>query len=193
MNRKLRVLGLALVAVFAMSVVAASAAQAAQFTSSSAGPISGEQIGEVNEFTTDVGQVECEIGTFTGTAATAASTQTINANYEECLVGGLVPATVSMGTCDYLFKATGKVDVVCGVGGKITVLAGKCTITVGPQTELGNVTYENNGSHLLVKAAVTGIKYTLDTGCNPTGERSNGTYTSEVTMQRPGGTLSFDP
>src|SRR3954451_12492538 len=88
MNRKIKALGLALVASFALTAVLASAASAAgTFTSSSTHTIlSGTQVGN-HTFTagSGFGAIHCTIATFSGTsAATSETDQTMKPTYEGC-------------------------------------------------------------------------------------------------------------
>jgi len=160
MTRKFKTLGLAIVAVLAMSAVVASAAQA-QFTSNSypttitaTSPLSND------DFKTEAGSVECA-GHFTGEATEASSTQTVNASYSECRAFGFASATVAMNGCDYVFHSNGEVDLECSGTNKVVITAGACEIQIGTQTGLKSVALTNNGNHIDVKASVKGIAYTV--------------------------------
>ncbi len=203
-NRKhsIRMLGLALVAVFAMSAVAASAASAAQFHAG-ASPASATATNEgAHVFTAgQVGNISCSTATFKGELVTTpASTLEVLPTYSSCTFLGL-PTTVNMNGCKYLFNTptgspfTGTVSVRCpkvgGVRKVITFEVGACKVEVpGHPAEglepaenqgLGTVTYTNNGStpnrSVTVAANVTGIKYTATGVCNEfPGTRSDGHY-----------------
>jgi hypothetical protein len=126
MVRNLKVLGAALVAVFALSAVMASAALAQNALLTSTGPVklTGKQTGAKNEnsLTALGGVVTCANATYTGNkiltqAQTAegktheplpsgSSSVTIVPNYGSCVttkVGIEFPATIDMNGCDFEF------------------------------------------------------------------------------------------
>jgi hypothetical protein len=192
MTRKLKMLGMAFVAVLALAAVSASAASAASYTASSYPTTgTGESAVGNDTFKTEGGVVECK-SHFEGTLATEAQESlTVKAKYSSCKAFGFLNATVEMNGCDYLFTAptsTGganwhaAVHVKCAPG-PITITAGTCKVTIGEHSPGGVVNITNNaGGDVSVKAAVTGIKYNVTQdgfGCPflGTGERSDGTYT----------------
>jgi hypothetical protein len=194
MMRNLKALGLALVAVFAMSAVAASAAQAEhKFTSESTTTyLLGEQKTK-NVFTTSGGTVECtgakfEGGPFSGTELKSV---TIHPTYTGCTAFGL-NATVETTGCNYIIEAAGKEEmgtakVECEEGKLIRIKPLGCEVTVGPQTPTTptvSFTNESTGktADVLVTAEVGGITYTSSGfPCGPSG--TNGTYTGSVTTK----------
>ncbi len=118
MIRNLKALGLALVAVFAMSAMTASAASASGVLTSD-GPVTldGVDTGEfgsgANALTAFGNEVECENSTYTGHKynvtphtfiESGESTATITPNYKngKCVAAGF-PATVQTAGCDYVF------------------------------------------------------------------------------------------
>ncbi len=122
MTHKLKALGLALVAVFAMSAVASSAAQAGIFeiTAGTEATITGEQVAGLvtgaetpkHEFTTKAGVVKCTPATFHGVFKTAAPTELkLSATYGNttagtgCTLAGVAGPVVHMNGCEYLFTA----------------------------------------------------------------------------------------
>jgi len=179
MVRKFKFLGLALVAVFAMSAVGASAASATVEFRSEGAPVTltGTQEGESNAFDVQFGEVKCKSAKYTGTTTTAtATTVSVAPAYAECTFAG-VATTIDMNGCTYLLHVTnagppytGVVDVVCPGGAQIVVTGGtKCIVDVGPQTNLGPVTYTNIGSGTtrevtLDLAGLTNITYTQTPG-----------------------------
>jgi hypothetical protein len=210
MNRKLKALGLALVAVFAMSAVAASGAQAAQFHSASASGttyLTGNQA-TTNLFSTTAGNVKCKKATFGGsyTGGTTATDLTITPAYAECTAFGQ-NATVTINGCTYTFTqptsaTTGNVDLACPGSNVITVdvPAGNCTLTIGPQTLKGDVDYTNQTEasgkkDVLVTATVIEIEHTVHgpgaicgtTGLHPgetvEGVSTEANYTGTVTVK----------
>jgi hypothetical protein len=169
MNRNLKVLGLALVAILAMSAMVASAASAASFTSSQATTtIKGEQV-TANTFTVNGQSVTCGITKFHGhTSATQVASVTVTPTYTECKAFGFLEAKVTgfghygeANKCDYVLYATGKADLVCPAGTDITIDGGTCVVHIKPQTNLGTITYTTGtreGVHdLTLDINLTGI------------------------------------
>jgi hypothetical protein len=215
MIRNLKALGLAMVAVFAMSAVAAAAAHAefAHFKADSTStfvkihatqdPTGGaEQV-----FTTNFGEVNCDILTATGTSDNTASSVTLDsisytADYFEesnaCEAFGL-EATINFNGCEYVFHAgtydgegmsTGTADLVCPPGKEVEInAAGLCVVSVPGQTGLGNITYQNGGGtpqDVTVEANVgvgggKAIRYS-GAGLLCSGTFENGTYTGKATV-----------
>jgi hypothetical protein len=186
MTRKLKMLGMAFVAVLALTAVSASAASAASYTASSYSTTGTGTSALGNDvFTTEAGKVECA-SHFEGTLTAASTDLTIKTKYTSCKAFGFVEAKVS--GCVYTFTEptgsgdnyTAKVDVS---GSLCTIEAGTCKVTVPAQGPLGTVTITNDtaAKDVTVKANVTGIKYTVVTdgfGCpfTGTGEKTNATY-----------------
>jgi hypothetical protein len=199
MIHKLKTLGVALVAVLALTAVAASAASAANYTASSY-PTTGTGTSPKGNdtFTTEAGNVECA-SHFQGTLTEESSSLTVTPTYTECRAFGFLSATVSMGTCDYLFTAptgsgdsyTAPVDVTCvktGVEPKvvhpIVITAGTCEAQINAQSPGGVVNITNNtaAGDVFVQSAVTGVAYTVTKdgfGCpfNGTGAKTGASYT----------------
>src|SRR6478609_910447 len=189
MTHKLRALGLALIAVFAMSAFVASAAQAGEFTSTEGFPVTvtGEQVeGKLegsetvlkkHEFTTVAGVVKCNAAKFDSTEFTKNSKElTLDAEYKECTLAG-IEVTVDMNGCDYLFTAgafaggTAPVEthVKCTGASLITITTStKCQITIEQQTLNGITTHNTGGAtttmDVLATINVTGTKYIVHEG-----------------------------
>jgi hypothetical protein len=200
MTRKLKTLGLAFVAVLAMSAIAASASQASSFmTEGEKYPvtISASQEGEhVFTVLTEAGknsEVKCKKATFSGSASAKSSEVTVHPTYEECTAFTL-PATVTTTNCDYVIHSgagsvdnfAGTVDVKCS-SGSIKVKTATCEVSVGGQTGLGNLGLVNNtaGGTVNINPAVTGIAYTNVTdgiGCPLPDKASHtdGTYNGKT-------------
>lgn len=192
MRRNSKALGLALVAVFAMSALVASAAQAQQSYRSSASPttLSGSQVTKNVFHVPGAGTVECSTATFAGTqTGTAVSDVTITPTYSGCVAFGFSSTHINMNGCQYTFttpsnfKATS--DVICPGSNKIQITptffgSSVCTVQVGAQTPSGVVDLENkeSESHVLVTATVTGIAHSA--GCGASAA-SDGEYTGSVT------------
>jgi len=215
MNRKIKALGLALVAALALTAMMASTASG-QFTSTSTHTIlSGSQEGN-HVFTAGegFGSIKCTTATFSGTAETTnAADQTFVPTYSSCTdsFGRTVHVDNSF---TMTFTKTGKDANGTPIGS--THLSGSMTLTVTsggsvvctvhiitPQTTTG-ITYHNlagtNG--VKVTANVTKIKNTT-TGsffsCGVSeGEHTEGTYvgTTNVTGKNTAGeavAISVDP
>jgi len=149
MIRNLKALGLALVAVFALSAVAATAASA-QGKLTSDGPVTlkGGEIVSGNDILKALGiEVKCPGSTVTahaynttphGLISSGATTLTVTPLYKQtdalgkinCKAAGL-PTTVDMNGCDYVVHIgattgvadtySGTIDIVCPVGSEITL------------------------------------------------------------------------
>jgi hypothetical protein len=195
MTRNLKVLGLALMAAFALAAVGASGASAAtELFHSEVEPtiLEGSQVG-THKFTTTAGNVTCSTAVFKGTAKLKTeSDQTIHPEYSGCNLSGaeFVSATVSTTGCNYTFtqpnSKAGVTDIVCEVGKNITVTAFGCTITVGPQNNLA-VSYKNTGTgagrDVDVNAEATNVVYSHTGFTCGTGSGTTGTYTGETTVK----------
>ncbi len=207
MTRKFKTLGLCLGAVFAMSAVAATAAQAEKFTSFKYPAIvTGWQIGfPLPEIETTNMALECEVAVFSGGMSAASETLTLTSYYEGCLVGGLISATVNMNGCDYLFHVTGvktaSADVICpttagGVTDKIviTVPATGCEVQIPEQTGLSKVTVKNEGAgHMLMTLGINWLQYSQNAKC-PGGVQSEttATFTGQITLWGSNGGIWMD-
>jgi len=154
MIRKFKALGVALVAVMAMSAFVASAAQAIHIDTGTYPATvhgTGENIGE--EFNTEAGQVKCKVSHYTGNVSEISSTLTVHPTYTECSAFGFLSATVSTEECNYVFHATeheaatgtyrAHVDVTCPVGQSIKIVASTCKAEVKAQTGLTTVDITN--------------------------------------------------
>jgi len=172
MIRNLKALGLALVAVFAMSAIAASAASALEFTATNGNyPVkfSGTQpAAEPHAFTADGFTTECKVAEFNGTQKAKSSTSSATPTYKECEVagsGGFLSATVTMNGCEYVFDVSGganaTVDLVCPAGKDVTIDAGSCVIHIAPFENKSHVNMSNNKPHIDAKPTVSGIHAVL--------------------------------
>jgi hypothetical protein len=188
MTRKLKTLGVAIVAVLALSAVVASAASAANFTASSYPTSATASSAKGNDdFKTEAGSVECKAHFHVGPLSAASETVTVQPTYSECVAFGFVGATVSMNGCDYVFHSNGEVDVACG-SGKITIVAGTCEVQIGAQSGLSKVDLANSGTGVSAQATVTGVAYTVTKdgfGCpfGGTGAKTGATYTQNAAVQ----------
>jgi hypothetical protein len=191
MIRKLKTLGIAVVAVLAMSAVVASAASAANFTASSypTGASATSAAGN-DDFKTEAGSIECHGAFSVASISEPTENVTVTPTYKDCTAfGGFVSASVNMNGCDYVFHVNGVVDIECPAGKAIVITAGACEIDVPEQTGLKSVSLSNVGNHINVKAGVSGITYEVTKdgfGCpfSGTGHKTGATYTqnSAVTV-----------
>jgi hypothetical protein len=194
MTRKLKMLGMALVAVLALTAVSASAASAASYTASSYPSTgTGESALGNDVFTTEAGKVECK-SHFEGTLKEKSTDLTVTPKYTECKAFGFLNASVT--GCTYTFtEPTGsgdsysaKVDVTT----TCTIVASTCEVKVEPQTGLSSVaiTNETAAGDVKVKANVSGIGYNVTKdgiGCpfSGTGAKTGATYVQ-------GSAITFD-
>lgn len=203
MARNLKALGLALVAVFAMSAVAASAASADKFTTDTGAPVEltaeakSEQV-----FTTEGGnKVECsEVQVDEATVNSGDTSVTVKPTYNKeantCTNEFTGASQVTTEGCHYTFHgetdANGhaKVDIVCPEGSPGIVIHNglSCDITVAPQNGLVGVHYSNVANttpeeDIVLNATVSGISYTATSACAFVGVFSGeAEYTGEVTV-----------
>jgi len=200
MIHTLKTMGIALIAVLAMSAVATSAASANPlFHTEFAGTtLTGGQTGIVaNVLKTDLGEMKCKVVQFGGSqAAQTTTTMTLNPKYEECKIGGS-NATVTLNGCAYTFHLEEQAEPVearMGIecpfaGGKIEIHVGECTITVPAQEPRKTVTFTNEGEgttrSVVADLNVSGIHYIEHgAGCaSETVTTENGTYTGVITVK----------
>jgi len=198
MSRKFKTLGLAFMAVFAMSAIVASAAQAKYdtlVTGSSPAILTGSAI-ENQIFTAAGVEVSCTgvaLGEEAGanTITTKTTEATVHPVYSGCSIPGLGSATVNTTACHYLFTGEtnasnlAQVHIICsGSGIKIEGPLG-CTITVPSQTVTG-VNYSNGSGDVVLNPNVTNISYTATSICAFVGIPSSGTnatYKGKVTVK----------
>jgi hypothetical protein len=205
MNR-IRIVGLALVAMLALGATVASSASASEFKAENY-PVEVKGEGANQEFKVESGTINCT-GKFSGSASAASETLGITAAYEKCTFASLGLTTVNMEGCTYLFHAgaeiegnparhKGTVDVKCPTGKEITVTTATCVVKVGAQSGLTGVEYVNTGTgsarKVEVNANVETIAYTEGTLCTAPGKHTNGHYTGKVvTTGRNSETLAAD-
>ena len=109
MIRNLKALGLAVMAAFAFSAVAASGAQALTVDAPGAVTITGEQLTLVpphddHEFTLSSGRgFTCNNAVFDGTVNDGDTFITVTPTYSGCFSNGTQPTTVTHNGCDYKF------------------------------------------------------------------------------------------
>jgi hypothetical protein len=183
---RIKILGVALVAAFALTALAAAMASAHNFSASKAGAVTDHSTSS-QVFVTNGGTVTCTSETSKGNVpAGLALTTTEKVGYSGCTAFSFVGATIS--EAEYEFSADETVKVLNTI--KISITG--CTVTVSPSgnTTLKSVTYSDSKSDLKVNAAVSNITYTSSGGlCGTSG--TNGKYTGESLVEESGGTLGW--
>lgn len=149
MKRNLKALGLAVVAAFAMSAVAASAASAENQFKADDYPVvlTGHEEGEVNRFNVGNSSLECDSTTFEGTAEEDSTSLTITPHYDDCKTSAGTSAKVHLNGCDFEFTAgehvgthefEGDAHIRCPSEQSITLTIPEsgslCVIHIGEQT-----------------------------------------------------------
>jgi len=211
--RNLKVLGLALLVVFSMSAVMASAAQATPETTTltttagGAGPVTltaEQQAGGEQVFAVNTGNIKCPSIQIPSTIVSLpAETIEVHPEYGQttkCKAFGF-NATITTTGCNLIHittgkqeKITGQITVLCSGANKITVtnIGTNCVVTVGSQTVPGDAEFVNTPNaaeptkdDLDLIANLAGIKYTeAGTECaNPGITSENGTYKGNTTVK----------
>jgi hypothetical protein len=190
MIRKFKFIGLALVAVFAMSAVAASAASAAEIKSESAPvKVTGSQEGTTNGFDVTFGEVKCTTADYnTETVVTADKAVTLTPTFDGCTFAG-VATEVDINECKFelsnITATSGTVKVVCPGSNEITVTNSKCVVHV-PSQDAGTVTLATIGTTTTREitaslGGLTTITYSQTPGSGvgkcPAVSESTGAYT----------------
>ena len=209
MIRNLKSLGLAIGVVLVLSAVMASAAMAVpSFTFSSyPAQVTGSNTKGSEVFTTEGGKVECDSHFVSHSLSEASSSLTVTPKYTNCTAFGFVEATVNVTSCSFVKHLTSTVtdfsphkhyyvshkDLVCHLGGAVTITAGTCKAEIKGQTGLSSTRLTNlAGGTVTVEDEVKGIAYTVTQDgflCpfSGTGNKTGGTYTGDIVMSRVGG------
>jgi hypothetical protein len=199
MMRSFKALGLALIAAFAMSAIAASVASANEFHSSATNTTLTVASNEDQKFLYEKEgkTVKCTKvgGSGTATAQTLKEV-TFKPDYQGCTVDGIAfsSAQVSFNECDYTFtidvagKNEGKTHVACVGTSQITITVkvfgvSVCTFHIGKQTPKG-VSDEKQGSgNIIVEPTETGIVGSRQGGSEcGSASSTSGSYTGSVTI-----------
>ena len=199
-----KIIGLALLAVFAMSALVTSSAWAAvEFKSESEPTVltGNQETGTSDVFHVMLGNVACSGVTYVGEVEGTSSTDmTLVPSYSGCKAFGFINAPVDTNGCEFTFTAgsevsgnfEGSLHIYCPANGSIAVTGPGCTITVGPQTPTGGtITYTNVGagatSEITLDVALTEIHYIEDEsggGCTSAGKTTtDGTYTGKTIVK----------
>jgi hypothetical protein len=205
MTRMLKILSAAALALLAVGALSVASASAAEFHSNSEKTVTtGEQDAtEGNQVFVAAGStITCKEARFEATTTTPTNTKLTfkpllttsgaGTGYSNCTFFG-VPVTVNMHSCDFVFNSNNLIDIECGAGAenyisyKATVFGASCEVRVTTQTGLSKATYTNIGAgttaEVTTDVAISGIKYdAIGSLCNPAGlGQTNGTYTGKVT------------
>ncbi len=212
MIRNLKALGLALVAVFAIGAITASAALAVEdhfTTSQTSALMTGTSTNNKFEITGGP-SFECTTSQFTATGVNNSTEVTVDPSYTgrigetphgtKCTGSPIGNVTIDMNSCDYDLtgKTTGSdggltdatISVTCTTAGDHIVITGPlgCKIKVPAQTPTsGGVTYTNlpkhpGGSAIEVIATATGITYTSENCVGVASEGNDSDYTGTVVV-----------
>ena len=188
--KRIRTLGIALVAVCALSVMAASSASAQLFHAVEIGSGSlTSKVLQTQKFHTAAGNVECTALHLTGGTVTAllVLVQHVTVAYTGCKAFGLA-ATISPAL--YLLSA----DETVALLSPITITATECTVTV-PTTKnnkLSTIAYKNSGKQIVLEPSVKNITSVGVGKACTYAEESIGTYTgTSIVGLVSGGTLSW--
>ena len=196
MNRKIKALGLALVAAFAMSAVTASAASAIEFHAGGAHTLlNGSQTGN-HSFTvgSGFGAITCKVAKFTGTTTkTTEASQVITPEYKECTdsFGRKVDVTISA-TYEFTPPASATAAANVHVKGSFTLsitnAEGKqiCHVEVNAQTN-NNIVYHNVANGDVEVTTTTNNVTTTTAGgvlnCGVgNGHHAGGSYTGDTLL-----------
>lgn len=199
MIRNLKAIGLAFAAVFAVSAVGASAAQAAADFAAAEYPAAltaeADPGAVAQTFQVNPGTLVCQEVSGDGTIEEEGPSLTAtDITYSSCLFNGSIPFTPNFNGCDYKFHAgnmigantsEGTVDIVCPTGKVIEIgIGGLCLVKVGPQNGLGSVVYHNEeGGHVTIDANIKEkISYSYSGLFCGSGSPKNGSYTGKVTV-----------
>ena len=185
--RNFKVLGLALVAVFAMSAVVASSASATAFTAESYPQhLTAEDAGSGDRFTISGNELSCSNETFTSQITAQTTTLTFIPSFVGCKTEGSAfdNITVTTNGCTFTFDAHGHSVLDCPTTpaqqqahkqhgpieihhysnqGHTTV---SCTNTVGAQNISGTVTYTNDADGTVTVNGTPQVNLQTHGGCS---------------------------
>jgi hypothetical protein len=175
--RKVRILGIAVGALLAVSSALASIASADDFTAEKyPATLTGKNT-KIDKLTVTVGTVGCQNSSYVATVTGATTTLTITPSYSSCTAFGF-PATIDMNGCQLIGNigagTTGDGDISCPAGQSITITAisagtNKCTLHIESQADLtGVITFVNKGSgttrEVELSGTLTGVDYSHTKG-----------------------------
>jgi hypothetical protein len=187
MNRTKK-LGIAIVAVLAVTAVAGAAFSSAsepEFRAESF-PVTLEGSGS-QKIGSAVGTVNCPTSNQTGTGKSAATWWSMKVSNSGCKIGSLA-ANVEWGECEIRYYTYSGYYIVCSGGVvKITVISTTCVVELKPQ-ELKSVSYEAVGlgtkREIKILPNITGMTYTQNSKCpGGAGTFNNGTIGGEILLK----------
>lgn len=193
--RHARIIGIALVAAFALSAAAAASASAHTFNSTVTGKLkvvsNSQQVFSTN--TIPKTEVICQKVTAETGEAKAGEQAEIKSkvNYTECTlaVGGVSLGAATVEKTNYNFHAEGEaVDSL----EEAVIKAVGCTVKVPAQNGLKKVTYVNEGNDVNVHANVTNINWTQKgASCETPTAGNEASYTGTALIEVIGGAISW--
>jgi hypothetical protein len=204
MSIKLKVLGLGVLAIMAVSAFAAMNATAetgGHFVSDSptgSTAITGrEDATDFTELTVPgLTGIVCTTATYEGTAAANTVTElTITPHYSNChTTGSATAVTVHVNGCDYQFTigkkstADNTVDIVCPAGKQIEVTHEGCTIKIPPANGIKGVAYQTittGGKHAItLGVTLSGFTMNFEAGfCVLLGTSHTATISGSVIVE----------
>jgi len=189
---RIKALGLALVAVFAMSVVASASASAHTFKSTAKTfPVKVTGTGGVQKFKSGFATIECKEAVATGEAKAASETTTIQkVEYKKECNAGLGGKVAEPILAEYEISAEGTTKILKAI--KIEVTGSGCTVEVFAQGPLGTLTFTNEAGGIKTTANVTGIHSKGSGGLCGSTEATAGTYEGTVTSKAAEGELKWE-
>jgi hypothetical protein len=195
MAKKLKSVGLTVVAVFLLSAAFAVAAQAQEFHSDAeAGKtttLAGEQSTE-NVFKTNQGTIKCKKSTLGGSMVGASAEMiALHPTYSECTQFGQA-ATANSEEIYYTYTWTIPLlwyHMRVSIGPSplaFTAASSGCVVTIGEQT-VDHIKFETKEvagvKHLFATYEISGLKYTAGSKCSKPGTFEDGTYTGTQTIK----------
>jgi hypothetical protein len=197
--RLVKVLGVALVAVFAFSAMAAAGASAHTFTASAVGLLLLAEQEGTQVFGTTAGTLKCATVKGDGKSTALKSlAQSITVSYSGCkATNGTVEATPTQPiVAEYEFDADGSVKILSPVTIFTEFAGSKCTIKVPAQGPLKTVVFKSVGGTVLVESNVTGIEsIATGSGCKAGSNgvtAKTGTYVGNAVTKADGGTVGWE-
>ncbi len=190
-----RTLGRSLLVVLALSGIAASAAQAGEFTAGAYPATAKGGVG-IQLLETEVGVMVCS-SQLDGELAAAAETLTLKPNYgTTCTLNGK-EVHFSANGCAYVFHAGptlgmsevgGSLDVECpteaAMDFEITSMP-PCHLWIAEQSGVGNLLYTDRIAlkDVTVDYAIEGLAYGLSPNCSVSGTYANGSIEGTSTLE----------
>jgi hypothetical protein len=199
--RNLRILGLALVAMLAISATATSVAAAAPKLTAESYPATITGASEANNVASiTAGNVSCPGSSYHGLISEPSTTLTVAFEFAGCTAFGF-PGIADVNGCTLVLHGVGlslqaTLDLACPPGQELTVTAvaagatTKCTVHIKPQTGLETVTITPIGTgatrELTLDINLSGIQYTHTAGTGigacTSGSGSTGTLVAKTVI-----------